>query len=160
VFAYNHSTTYVSGVLALASRYAAAGGSDPTLASEVGLGSVIVKDVEAYLGTPYVWGGENPKVGFDCSGLVQWVYAKAGLSLPRVAQDQYNAGPLVASGVPLEPGDVVFFGTPRAITHDGIYIGNGMMVDAPHTGTLVRVESSQWPDYVGATRPVAVPVNS
>ena len=156
VFAYNHSTTYVSDVLALASRYAAASGSDTTLASEVGLGWVIVKDVEAYLGTPYVWGGENPNVGFDCSGLVQWVYAKAGLNLPRVAQDQYNAGPHLPAGAELYAGDLVFFGTgPRGVEHVGIYVGHGQMVDAPHTGADVRVDDVVGfsPAYIGATRP-------
>ena len=106
------------------------------------------------VGKPYVYGGVGPD-GYDCSGLVMKAFASLGVTLPRVAQDQYGAGPLVPAGAPLEPGDVVFFGTPQAITHDGIYVGNGMMVDAPHTGALVRVEPYQWPDYVGATRPVA-----
>ena len=108
----------------------------------------------AQVGKPYVYGGTGPD-GFDCSGLVMESYASVGVTLPRVAQDQYDAGPAVPAGAPLAPGDVVFFGTPQAITHDGIYIGGGMMVDAPHTGADVRVEPYQWSDYVGATRPVA-----
>ena len=106
----------------------------------------------AQLGKPYVWGGTGPD-GYDCSGLVMASYAAAGIQLPRIAQDQYDAGPAVPVGAPLAPGDVVFFGTPTGITHDGIYLGNGQMVDAPHTGTVVRIESYQWTDYVGATRP-------
>ncbi|HEV2370172.1 MAG TPA: C40 family peptidase, partial [Acidimicrobiales bacterium] len=105
------------------------------------------------VGKPYVYGGTGPN-GFDCSGLVMEAYAAAGIGLPRVAQDQYGYGPLVPAGAPLQPGDLVFFGTPTAITHDGIYIGDGMMVDAPHTGAFVRVEAYQWSDYAGATRPV------
>ncbi|MHB1854871.1 MAG: C40 family peptidase, partial [Acidimicrobiales bacterium] len=106
----------------------------------------------AQVGKPYVYGGTGPD-GFDCSGLVMEAYASAGVTLPRVAQDQYDFGPQLAAGTPLQPGDIVFFGTPTAITHDGIYIGNGMMVDAPHTGADVRVESYLWSDFAGATRP-------
>lgn len=74
----------------------------------------------------------------------------AGISLPRVAQDQYDAGPQLSPGTPLEPGDLVFFGGgPTDITHVGIYIGNGQMVDAPYTGADVRVEST--PTTIGAS---------
>ncbi len=94
-----HSDAYVSLVLAYANEYSQmASGAR----ASGGLGSVIVADTETYLGTPYVWGGENPRTGFDCSGLVQWVYAEAGISLPQVAQDQYDAGtPSPGRGHPL-----------------------------------------------------------
>jgi cell wall-associated NlpC family hydrolase len=105
------------------------------------------------LGTPYRWGGEGDG-GFDCSGLVQAAFAAAGVALPRVAQDQYDAGPLLPSGTPLEPGDLVFFGTsPRGVDHVGIVVRVGEMVDAPHTGAVVRVEPIWSTGYVGATRP-------
>jgi hypothetical protein len=166
IFDYNHSDAYVSLVLAYANGYEqdipggaaiadnSAGLDDST--QERGLGSVIVADAESYLGTPYVWGGENPRTGFDCSGLVQWVYAEAGISLPRVAQDQYDFGPHLASSAPLDPGDLVFFGSgPSGVEHVGIYVGNGEMVDAPYTGVDVRFDhvASVTPAYVGATRP-------
>jgi cell wall-associated NlpC family hydrolase len=115
------------------------------------------------VGTPYIWGGEAPGVGFDCSGLVQAAYKAAGISLPRVAQDQFDATAKLGPGNPLQPGDLVFFGGgPTDVTHVGIYIGNGQMVDAPHTGADVRVEAApttpgvRWGSdiVVGFTRPI------
>jgi hypothetical protein len=162
IFDYNHSDAYVAMVLAYASAYQQGGGAAVQLTGATGsaqgiaLGSVVVADAEEYLGTPYVWGGEKPGVGFDCSGLVQWVYAEAGISLPRVAQDQFDAGPHVPAGSTLYPGDLVFFGSgPQAVEHVGIYVGNGEMIDAPYTGVDVRFDrvSSVSLGYVGATRP-------
>jgi NlpC/P60 family len=162
IFAYNHSDAYVAMVLAYASAYEQGGGTAIQLTSASGatqgiaLGSVVVADAEAYLGTPYVWGGERPGVGFDCSGLVQWVYAEAGISLPRVAQDQFDAGPHLPAGATLYPGDLVFFGSgPDAVEHVGIYVGNGEMIDAPYTGVDVRFDRVAGVSlgYVGATRP-------
>ncbi len=94
------------------------------------------------LGMPYVWGGASPQTSFDCSGLVQWVYGQVGVRLPRTAQQQYNATDHVADA-DLSVGDLVFFrntyyspGEP--ITHVGIYVGNGRMINAPTTGDIVR----------------------
>ncbi|MGH9058742.1 MAG: C40 family peptidase, partial [Acidimicrobiales bacterium] len=101
----------------------------------------------------YLWGGEGPG-GFDCSGLVQAAYASAGVSLPRVAQAQFDAGPALPPGQALVPGDLVFFGSSTSdVTHVGIYVGGGDMIDAPHTGAFVRREPYRWSDYLGATRP-------
>jgi cell wall-associated NlpC family hydrolase len=164
VYAYNHSDAYVTQVMALAQTY----GQTPAQTVATGAAAGIAVDwALAQVGTPYIWGGETPGVGFDCSGLVQAAYKTAGITLPRVAQDQYNAGPLLPAGTQLDPGDLVFFGSgPSDVTHVGIYIGveNGraMMVDAPHTGANVRVEAfpttigTAWGTdiYVGATRPV------
>jgi len=159
VFAYNHSQSYVSEVLDLAQTY---GQTQAQTVAAGTAGGIAVDWALAQVGTPYIWGGETPGVGFDCSGLVQAAYKVAGISLPRVAQDQYDAGPQLSPGTPLEPGDLVFFGGgPTDITHVGIYIGNGQMVDAPYTGVDVRVESfpmtvaASWGSdiYVGATQP-------
>ena len=140
VFAYNHSDSYVSEVLDLAQFYSQ---TEAQTVAGVTAGGVAVAWALAQVGTPYVWGGETPGVGFDCSGLVQAAYKVAGITLPRVAQDQYDATTKLGPGGPLQPGDLIFFGGgPTDVTHVGIYIGNGQMVDAPSTGADVRVEET------------------
>jgi cell wall-associated NlpC family hydrolase len=150
VFAYDHSDTYVSEVLDLAQSY---GQSQAQTVSADTAGAMAVDWALAQVGTPYVWGGETPGIGFDCSGLIQAAYKVAGVTLPRVAQDQYDATTKLAPDDPLQPGDLLFFGGgPNDVTHVGINAGNGQMVDAPHTGADVRVESyGGWTDFVGAT---------
>ena len=170
VYAYNHSASYVAQVLALAQSYAAAssGTGTRTTADATGsdAGAVAVSWALSQIGTPYVWGGETPGVGFDCSGLVQAAYAVAGVTLPRVAQDQYDDTAKLAPGAVLTPGDLVFFGGgPGSIDHVGLFVGvvNGqdVMVDAPYTGADVRSEAFPATPgaafgsllFVGATRP-------
>ncbi|HWD53887.1 MAG TPA: NlpC/P60 family protein [Acidimicrobiales bacterium] len=155
IYAYNHSDSYVQQVLALAQTYAGGGTGavDASATSGAGAGAVAVQWALAQIGTPYVWGGETPGVGFDCSGLVQAAYAVAGLALPRVAQDQFDATPKLGPATTLAPGDLVFFGSgPSGIDHVGLYVGavNGqtVMVDAPYTGADVRAEA--FPATVGA----------
>jgi cell wall-associated NlpC family hydrolase len=140
VFTYNRSDAYVTQVMTLAQIYGqteaqtVATGTAPGIALDWAL---------AQVGTPYIWGGETPGVGFDCSGLVQAAYKVAGITLPRVAQDQYDATAKLGQGDPIEPGDLLFFGGgPSDISHVGIYMGNGQMVDAPYTGAYVRVEAT------------------
>ena len=99
-------------------------------------------------GDPYVWGAAGPGQ-FDCSGLVVWAYAQEGISLPHYTGSLWNSGLHVARA-DLEPGDLVFFFAD--ISHVGIYIGDGMMIDAPDFGETVRVEPIYWSAYDGAVR--------
>ncbi len=99
-------------------------------------------------GDPYVWGAAGPNE-FDCSGLVVWAYAQEGIALPHYTGSLWNSGLHVARS-DLEPGDLVFFFPD--ISHVGIYIGNGLMIDAPDFGVPVHVEPVYWSAFVGAVR--------
>lgn len=105
-----------------------------------------------YLGVPYVWGGASPS-GFDCSGLVMYVYAQIGISLPHGATAQYAAGTPISYDE-LQPGDLVFFGSGGGyMSHVGIYIGGGQMIHAPFEGTVVQIGSvSSGGTFRGACR--------
>jgi cell wall-associated NlpC family hydrolase len=112
----------------------------------------------AQLGSPYVWGAEGPST-FDCSGLTSFAYAAAGVTIPRVSRAQFAAYAASRPVAPtnLRPGDLVFFAdnprAPSTIHHVGMYIGKGLMVEAPHTGAVVRTSSIWRPSYAGAVRP-------
>ena len=95
--------------------------------------SGVIAIAKQYIGTPYVYGGSTPS-GFDCSGFTQYVFAKAGISLPRTTTQQQAATTPVSNP---QPGDLVFFGSPSY--HMGIYLGDGMMIDAPRTGSSVSI---------------------
>jgi cell wall-associated NlpC family hydrolase len=103
----------------------------------------------AELGKPYEWGATGPDT-FDCSGLTQFVWGQAGVSIPRVAADQ-DAWTIPMPLSQLLPGDLVFYGQ-TDIHHVGIYIGDGLMINAPHTGDVVRVSSIWWSDLAGFGR--------
>jgi peptidoglycan DL-endopeptidase CwlO len=112
------------------------------------VGTTALRAALTQRGKPYVWGAAGPD-SYDCSGLVMWAFAQEGISLPHYTGDQWNAG-MHVSRADLEPGDLVFFFAD--ISHVGLYLGNGLMVDAPSTGQVVQVQPVFWSDYVGAVR--------
>ncbi len=109
-------------------------------------GISIVQAATNELGVPYVWGGSSPNSGFDCSGLVQYVFSTLGVSLPRTAAAQEQVGTPVANLASAQPGDLLFFepgqngAPPGEAGHVAIYIGNGQMIAAPETGQDVQVQ--------------------
>jgi cell wall-associated NlpC family hydrolase len=106
------------------------------------------------IGVPYKWGGASPEGGFDCSGLMMWLWAQHDWAIPHFAASQYAMGPVLDPSAELEIGDLVFF---HDLGHVGMYIGHGMVLHAPHTGDFVRIAPFDTPwfqaTYVGATRP-------
>jgi cell wall-associated NlpC family hydrolase len=110
--------------------------------------SEVVSIAKRYLGAPYVWAADGPN-SFDCSGFTMFVYRQVGVSLPHSSRAQIHYGERVSRSN-LQPGDLVFFGSP--IHHVGIYVGGGMMIHAPHTGAVVRIDPLH-SNYSGACRP-------
>lgn len=116
------------------------------------IGEQVVRNAQQYLGRPYKWGGSNPSESFDCSGLVQYVYKQVGIQLNRTTYDQVKQGTPVAKNQ-LQVGDAVFFGSPSAPHHVGIYMGNGQYIHAPKTGDVIKVSSlNSRSDYATARR--------
>jgi peptidoglycan DL-endopeptidase CwlO len=118
---------------------------DPARAPRSGVVQIALK----YLGRPYVWGASGPN-SFDCSGFTMFVYAQVGVRLPHSSRAQIGSGSRV-SRANLQPGDLVFFGSP--IHHVGMYIGGGKMVHSPHSGDVVSIDPMDRSDYAGACRP-------
>ncbi len=151
---YRETQGYVRNILATARSFAA-----PVTPVEVSAQSAAaIYFAQTKLGTPYLWGGEglpSQNGRFDCSGLTQAAYESVGINLPRVANDQWYAGPH-PSRDQLRPGDLVFWATdltdPRSIHHVGIYVGGGYMINAPHTGAVIRYDKIDTREYIGATR--------
>lgn len=108
-------------------------------------GSAIIEAASTQLGVPYVWGGTTPGVGLDCSGLTQWAYAQAGLQLPRTTYEQIKCCTIVPESEAV-PGDLVFmeFSAPGVPEHVGIYVGDGMMINAESGSTMKVVLSPIW----------------
>jgi cell wall-associated NlpC family hydrolase len=113
--------------------------------------SQIIQFAESQLGVPYVWGGTTPGKGFDCSGLIQWAYGKAGISLPRTSEEQQGVGTEVGLNA-VQPGDLLFKGTPAH--HVAMAIGGGKIIEAPHTGLNVRIRSFSAGEFTNAKRVV------
>ena len=112
--------------------------------------TIAVAAAQSQIGVKYKYATAIEGVSFDCSGLTKWAWSKAGVGLPHQSRAQFNSSPRVPIAF-LEPGDLVFFYRP--ITHVGIYVGGGMMIDAPGVGRPVRISPITWSKVVGATRP-------
>jgi cell wall-associated NlpC family hydrolase len=128
----------------------------PALDRNLATGRAAVAIAKQYLGVPYVWAGASP-AGFDCSGLALFVYRQLGIQLTHFTGSQWNEGLLVGPD-DLQPGDLVFFDPgPLGPMHEGIYVGDGQFIQAPHTGDVVKISSLADPSYtgryVGAVRP-------
>jgi peptidoglycan DL-endopeptidase CwlO len=154
-----------AGVEALVTEVTRSGGASPVgtaPSAATGSGAVTAAELTAALraaesrrGLPYVWGASGPS-SFDCSGLVQWSFAQAGVTMPRVAADQARAG-MAVPATQLEPGDLLFYHTdptdPGYISHVAIYLGNGWMIQAPQPGMNVEiVPASFGSQFAGAIR--------
>jgi cell wall-associated NlpC family hydrolase len=162
VFAYNHDPQYVTEVMTLAAGYqrqrsvpSAGSGDTATEAPSSGRIAAVIAFASQQVGLPYLWGGSGP-AAWDCSGLVQAAYRRAGVLLTHDAAAQYTA--TAATAVPLgalRPADLVFFGrSAGTIHHVGIAIDASHMLDAPYTGTVVRIDPVAAPDLLVATRPL------
>jgi cell wall-associated NlpC family hydrolase len=109
----------------------------PSIAPNSGSAGAIAA-AKSQLGLPYRYGGSSPATGFDCSGLMLWSWAQVGVSLPRTSRAQFAATQRVPISQ-LQPGDLVFFGSP--VYHVGMYVGGGQMIHSPHTGDVVKISS-------------------
>jgi peptidoglycan DL-endopeptidase CwlO len=142
----------VEPLVTLVTEPSAAADGGPMTVAEL---TTALRAAESRQGLPYVWGAAGPSA-FDCSGLVQWSFAQAGIRMPRVAADQARTGPEVPISE-LEPGDLLFYHTdptaPGYISHVAIYLGNGWMIQAPEPGLGVQiVPASFGPEFAGAVR--------
>jgi cell wall-associated NlpC family hydrolase len=148
----------------------AVGNDEPAGEGSATAAQTAIDAATSYLGTPYSWGGGGKNgpsegwaqgagiVGFDCSGLTQYAYGQADISIPRNSRAQYAALPKVSAS-DLQAGDLVFWArnpsNPSTIYHVALYLGNGQVVQAPRTGDVVKVSTMWWGNYAGAVRPSA-----
>ncbi|MFG2463294.1 C40 family peptidase [Streptomyces sp. NPDC048523] len=177
IFQYNQSNEYVANVLGWIDQYTEAA-KDPDLKNVTGTVRTVIEAALSQQGVPYSWGGGNANGkstgiccspsgksgaginGFDCSGLTQFAYAQAGISLPRVAAAQAGVGKRIPASLgasALKAGDLVFYATAPGrdptIYHVGIYVGSGKMINAPRPGAVVRLDAvNAMSGYAGGAR--------
>lgn len=156
--AYHGSELFLQRVLANANLYATIASSEVAPSPKA---LQAVRFAISKLGLPYVWGGNGPEqgaAGFDCSGLTTAAFRSAGIELPRTAHWQYGHVPKVRPDEQPQLGDLVFYGNPATkIHHVGLYIGNGLMINAPTFGQAIQIHSyrTEGDDYAGAGRPAS-----
>jgi cell wall-associated NlpC family hydrolase len=158
VFSYNHAQWYVDKVLAIASGYAATVSLPPGAPAADAVDAAL-QFAFTQLGKPYRFGSTGEGGFYDCSGLTLRAYQSGGVQLPRTAATQWSAGVHILDPGAVQPGDLVFYANdlsnPATIHHVGIYIGAGNMINAPHTGAVIRIQPAFRADYIGAVRPTA-----
>jgi cell wall-associated NlpC family hydrolase len=151
IFAYNHSAAYVTDVLAWAARY--------TIPAPAAAAAVAISFALRQLGKPYQWGADGPDA-YDCSGLVFAAYAVAGIAIARTTSGWRLDGPQVPLSQ-IQPGDLLFSagsdGTPTHPGHVVMYLGGGVIIQAPHTGQDVQTDPLDLTGVIVATRPAALP---
>ena len=123
------------------------GGSYVAVSGQAG---AAIRAAQSQLGVPYRFASSTPGVAFDCSGLTAWAWGTAGVSLPHQSRNQYSSVPHVSAS-DAQPGDLIFYYSP--ISHVGIYLGGGMMIHSPQTGTSVSYTQVHWDKVVGVGRP-------
>lgn len=109
----------------------------------------VIETAKKYLGTDYVYGGSSPATGFDCSGLTQYAFAQAGMTIPRVSYEQAKAGIAVPTSQ-MRPGDLVAFNSP--VSHVGIYLGNNKFLHSPKTGDVVKITDLKYMNLTAVRR--------
>jgi len=142
--AINATMRQIEAIRSSVPKYAPSRGAVPLSSNAV------IAYASNFLGTPYLWGGSTPS-GFDCSGFTQYVYRHFGVTLGRTTYDQINNGYAVSRDS-LQAGDLIFFGSSGNPSHVGIYVGNGVYINAPHTGDVVKIASINRSDYLTARR--------
>jgi cell wall-associated NlpC family hydrolase len=153
---YPETQNYVAAILAAAPRYTQLAVTPAALPAADGQRvTTVLTFAFAQIGKPYVFGAAGP-TAFDCSGLTAAAYATVGIQLQHYAPAQWPTGPHLSIDQ-LQPGDLVFWAyntnDPSTIHHVTLYLGDGLILAAPHTGALVQVEPIYWTGYIGATRP-------
>lgn len=107
----------------------------------------IIAEASKYMGTAYVWGGNKPSTGFDCSGLTSWSFKENGVTIPRTAAQQYAASTKISASE-AKAGDLVFFSYGKGVAHVGIYLGDGRMLNSQNRGVTIDKLAGHWSQYI------------
>jgi cell wall-associated NlpC family hydrolase len=139
-----------SGAFGGAASLGGGGGGGGPYVAVSGQAGEAIRAAQSQLGVPYRFASSVPGVAFDCSGLTAYAWATAGVSLPHQSRNQYSSLPHVPASE-AQPGDLIFYYSP--ISHVGIYLGGGMMIHSPQSGSTVSYAQVNWDKVVGVGRP-------